>query len=452
MWSGLYTNEFQNKIETLYVYDQVRTKGEMQTRMARAPLDNRRQDLSGAYKKQAHIQAQAEGNLRDFYNSSKYMAKKPRHMGVVEDANAHRSTTTQKPNTSPKSEEALGHTKSFQTVHNKRMDSRGVGQGTGAKYQAKQADTVVFHSPKMGQGGTATKTKRGPLTRRSPVDGLFDFIDAVDTRMSWQREVDAARKQAVFQKKLQEHRHGLTLALVILVIFAICCLGIYQLLFVVRDLDVTGSGLYTADEIVAVTGLDENVHLYDFTVEEVADRITFYCPYIRSAELSRSMPTTVHIALEDDEIRYCANIFEEIVALSPDLRVLGTLTTEEAADYILLRLPAVSEAVAGRAVVFADTKNERYIQQVLSEITDSAFGNRISYIDLRDEHDLILYCDGLYELQLGSTADIPIKLRMADKALADALFPQNTPAKVDLHVVGYASVMADLRLDLTVEP
>lgn len=437
MWSGLYTNEFPNKIETLYVYDQVRTKGEMQSRMARAPMGEGRVNLSSAYKKQAHIQAQAQGNLRDFYSRSKYTAKRPRHMGVVEDASATRPTVNAKPKVPPKPE--AEHTKSFQKVY--KTAPKTAGQGSGTRYQAKHAETVVFHTP-TAQGGAAAKTRRR----------LFDFFDAVDTRLSWQRDVDAARKQAVIHKKLQEHRHGLTLALSILCIFAICCLGIYHLLFVVRDLEVTGSSLYAADEIVQVTGLDENVHLYDFTVEEVADRITFYCPYIRSAELSRSMPTTVHIALEDDEIRYCANIFEEIVALSPDLRVLGTLTTEEAANYILLRLPAVSEAVAGRGVVFADTKNERYIQQVLDEITDSAFGNRISYIDLRDEHDLILYCDGLYELQLGSTADIPIKLRMADKALADALFPQNTPAKVDLHVVGYASVMADLRLDLTVEP
>lgn len=444
----MYTNEFPNKIKTLYVYDQVRTKGEMQSRMARAPMGNGLVNLSGAYKKQAHIQAQAQGNLRDFYSRSKYTAKRPRHMGMVEDASAIRPPSNAKLKVPPKQED--GQTKSFQKVY-RQTATKTAGQGSGARYQAKHAETVVFHTP-AGNGGTAARTRHTPLTLRSRVEGLFDFFDAVDTRLGWQRDVDAARKQAVLHKKLQEHRHGLTLAVSILLIFVICCLGIYHLLFVVRDLDVTGSSLYTADEIVVVTGLDENVHLYDFTAEEIADRITFYCPYIRSAELSRSMPTTVHIALEDDEIRYCANIFGTIVALSPDLRVLGTLTTEEAADYILLRLPAVSEAVAGRGVVFADTKNERYIQQVLGEITESAFAERISYIDLRDEHDLILYCDGLYELQLGNTADIPIKLRMADKALADALFPQNTPAKVDLHVVGYASVMADLRLNLTVTP
>ncbi len=436
---------------TLYVYDQVRTKGEMQSRMARAPMDTGRKDLSCAYKTQAHIQKQVEGNLRDFYNSSKYIAKRPRHMGMVEDASAHRPTSAPKAQPSPQTSASAtnhsatnassAHTQSFQRVY--RHTAKTAGQG----YQAGHAETVVFHSPRRAEsGGAAAKTRRGPL------DGLFDFFDAVDTRLGWQRDVDAARKQAVIHKKLQEHRHGLTLALVIFLIFAVCCFGIYQLLFVVRSVEVTGSGLYTAEEIVAVTGLNENVHLYDFTTQEIADRITFYCPYIRSAELTRRLPTTVQVALEDDEIRYCANIFGQVVGLSPSLRVLGTLTAEEAADYILLRLPAISEAVTGRGVAFADTRNERYIQQVLNEITNSTFADRISYIDLRDEHNLILYCDGLYELQLGNTADIPIKLRMADKALNDVLFPQNTPAKVDLHVVGYASVMADLRLDLTVAP
>lgn len=439
----------------LYVYDQVRTKGEMQHRMERAPLDTGtgRKNLSGAYKKQAHIHAQAEGYLRDFYSSSKRMAKKPRHMGVIEDASARRRpqqaspqkeapARQQTPKAPPQkrpASDAFSQTRSFHAARPQTAHAQPKAAWRGG------AETVVFHSP-AAQGGAAAKTRRGPL------EGLFDFFDAVDTRLGWQRDVDAARKQAVRHKKWQEHRHGLTLAGSILLIFAVCCIGIYQLLFVVRDVEVTGSLLYDTQEIVAATGLHDEMHLYDFTADEITDRITFYCPYIRSATLTRSMPTTVHLALEDDEIRYCANIFDEIVALSPSLRVLGTLTAEEAADYILLRLPGVSEAVAGRGVVFTDTRHERYVRQVLDDITESTFADRISYIDLRDEHDLILYCDGLYALQLGNTADIPIKLRMADKALADALFPQNTPARVDLHVVGYASVMADLRLDLTVTP
>ena len=220
----------------------------------------------------------------------------------------------------------------------------------------------------------------------------------------------------------------------------------------VRTVEVSGTSVYSSSEVISASGLSDEVNLYDFRAKEITDRITFYCPYIRTAELSRQLPTTVSLVVEDDEVQYCANIFGEIVALSPGLRVLGTLTPEEAANYILLRLPGITEAVAGRTVIFADQRNERYIRQVLDEVTISRLNGRISYMDLRDEHDLYLYCDGMYELQLGNSADLKMKLRMADTAIADTMFPQNTPARVDLSVVSEASVRADLRLDLNVAP
>ena len=73
-------------------------------------------------------------------------------------------------------------------------------------------------------------------------------------------------------------------------------------------------------------------------------------------------------------------------------------------------------------------------------------------MDLRDDHDIRLHCDGMYELQLGTSTDLKMKLRMADTAIADPMFPQNTPARVDLSVVSEASVRADIRLDLAVTP
>ena len=293
-------------------------------------------------------------------------------------------------------------------------------------------------------GGAAVKT------RRILLEGIVNLFESIEER--WQRDVDTAKKQALLHKKLQEHKRGLLLAVVILLIFAVCCTAIYELLFVVRNVEVTGTAMYTNGEIIAASGLDTDVNLYDFRTDEITDRITFYCPYVRVADLSRRLPSTVALTLEDDRIVYCANIFGEIVALSSGLRILGTLTADEAADYILLRLPGITEAVAGRTVVFADERNERYIRQVLEEVNASALNGRISYMDLRNEHDLILYCDGMYELQLGNQADLKMKLRMADTAIADAMFPQNTPARVDLSVVSEASVRADLRLDLNVEP
>ena len=450
-----------NPGRVLYVYDRVSTKNAMQQRMRKTPLPNRGADLSSIYKKQAHIHYNADQYLRNYYNTDKRSGNRPVHMGVVEDASIHMPPPRPK-NTVPNT----GSTKEFEetryfssaasqqrNTHIKHASRRGQASGTVRNgretFGTMQDDeqTRMFSTPKEnpGSGGAAVKKRRKIL-----LEGLINLFETIEER--WQRDVDIAKKQALLHKKLQEHKRGLMLALVILLIFSVCCTAIYELLFVVRTVEVSGTSVYSSSEVISASGLSDEVNLYDFRAKEITDRITFYCPYIRTAELSRQLPTTVSLVVEDDEVQYCANIFGEIVALSPGLRVLGTLTPEEAANYILLRLPGITEAVAGRTVIFADQRNERYIRQVLEEVTISRLNGRISYMDLRDEHDLYLYCDGMYELQLGNSADLKMKLRMADTAIADAMFPQNTPARVDLSVVSEASVRADLRLDLNVAP
>jgi len=447
-----------NPGRVLYVYDRVSTKNAMQQRMRKTPLPNRGADLSSIYKKQAHIHYDADQYLRNFYSTEKQNGRRPVHMGVVEDENIHMPPPRPR-NAAPKTDSAAGfeETRYFSSASAHRTDARvhhaSRGQGTvknGREAFGNRQDdgqTRMFSTPREdpGTGGAAVKKRRKIL-----LEGIVNLFETIEER--WQRDVDTAKKQALLHKKFQEHKRGLLLALVIMLIFGVCCTAIYELLFVVRTVEVSGTTAYGSSEVVAASGLSEEVNLYDFRAKEITDRITFHCPYIRSAELSRQLPTTVSLVLEDDEVRYCANIFGEIVALSPGLRVLGTLTQEEAANTILLRLPGITEAVAGRTVTFADQRNERYIRQVLEEVAASRLEGRISYMDLRNEHDLYLYCDGMYELQLGNSADLKMKLRMADTAIADAMFPQNTPARVDLSVVSEASVRADLRLDLQVAP
>lgn len=447
-----------NPGRVLYVYDRISTKNAMQQRMQRTPMPNRGADLSGIYKKQAHIHYDADHYLRNFYSTEKQSGRRPVHMGLVEDESVHMPPPRPKtvpPKASPAAEfeetRYFSSTASHQTGARVRHASRTQGPVKNGREtfgsRPDDGQTRMFSTPKeeSGSGGAAVKSRRKIL-----LDGIVNLFETIEER--WQRDVDTAKKQALLHKKLQEHKRGLMLALIILLIFGVCCTAIYELLFVVRTVEVSGTTVYSSGEVIAASGLGEDINLYDFRAKEITDRITFYCPYIRTAELSRQLPTTVSLVLEDDEVRYCANIFGEIVALSPGLRVLGTLTAEEAANYILLRLPGITEAVAGRTVTFADQRNERYIRQVLEEVMASRLNGRISYMDLRNEHDLYLYCDGMYELQLGNSADLKMKLRMADTAIADAMFPQNTPARVDLSVVSEASVRADLRLDLHVAP
>ncbi len=422
-------------------------------------------DLSGAYKKKAHLRYDVNRNLKAFYDAPKGNRAQPVHMGKVEDplvnaplAEKRRMPRQEEPsrpqsapnrNPAGKRPEADG-TRHFSIPENPPKKSRAGSGAASAKRRSYAAfdsqptdGTRMFTSPSAGGEAVKSRWKCIP-------DAILNLFTAVEEQ--WCQNVDQVKKQALLHKKLVDHRRGLMLALTILCIVGLCAGCIYDLIFVVRQVETAGDSPYSAYELVEASGIREDMHIFSFTEEDMQDRLSTYCPYVRSVRLTRRLPSTVTLTVEQDQAVYCANVFGEIVALSPGLRVLGTLTEEEAAAYILLRLPDVSEAVAGRQLMFAEERHERYIRLVLDEVTGSAMADRISYMDLRSEHDILLHCDGMYELQLGNSADLKMKLRMAENAIGDEDFPQNTPARINLSVVSEASIQAELRLELDVTP
>lgn len=301
------------------------------------------------------------------------------------------------------------------------------------------------HSRGAGTGGATAV----PRHKKLLLDSIVNFFDTIEER--WQRDVDSAKKQAVLRRKFVEHRRGFFLALVILAILALFVFGVYRLFFVIRHVEVDTASGYSASEIQTAAGIADGDTLYSFRSADAVDAITFRLPYIKSAAITRTIPSSVTIVTENDAMRYYTEIYGETVALSAGLRVLGSVDPDTAASNgaIRLYLPAVEKAVAGRVLVFRDAKKERAIRELLTETEKSVLSDRIGMIDVRDEQNIQMNCDGTYRLTFGSGTDAGLKLRMANKTISDSLFETGMLAKIDLSVTGVASVQYDLRLDLS---
>ncbi len=329
-------------------------------------------------------------------------------------------------------------------IHQKTQ--RGNVRNTAGVEKERMRYTKFAHSGGEGFGGATAVPKHKKLF----LDSIVNFFETIEER--WQRDVDSAKQQAVLRRKFVEHRRGFLLALVILAILALFAFGVYRLFFVVRHVEVDTSSTYSVSEIQMAAGIADGDTLYSFRTADAADAITFRLPYIKTAAITRTIPNRVTIVTENDEMRYYTEIYGETVALSAGLRVLGIVDPDaaESAGAILLYLPTVEKAVAGRVLTFRDTKKERTIRELLSETEKSVLSDRIGMIDVRNEQNIQMNCDNAYRLTFGSATDAGLKLRMANKTISDSLFETGTLAKIDLSVTGVASVQYDLRLDLSV--
>ena len=307
------------------------------------------------------------------------------------------------------------------------------------------AGNEYIYRPGAVSGGEAVRQQPLQFLR----DQVVSMFESIDSRRK--RDEDAAKRQAIAHKKFTENRHALITAFLMLLVTVLFIGFVYLAFFVIADVEVEGSEIYTADEVVEAAGFAVGDNLYSFHAGQAEEMILFHCPQIRSAQISRTVPNAVDIALTDDKAVYYADIYGDLAVLSSGLRVLGFTDAEtaEADGLTRLVLPAVSGSVAGRIITFTQERDLRYVRSVLSATEGSSLfaEGRIDRIDVSDEHNVKVICDGMYILKLGDEKECDLKLRMAYKTIDSNSFDREIPASIDLSDFS-RSVEASVRYDM----
>ena len=259
----------------------------------------------------------------------------------------------------------------------------------------------------------------------------------------------AAYREARRRQHLQRLRVGGIAALI--ACFFVLCAGavVYKTFYVVTEVTVEGTSLYTAEEILTASGVAEGDNLYSFSSRVAEENVTLHCPYVRTLTVNRFAPDTVAFTVSEDTAVFYVELYGETWALSPTLRVLDPISADTAAaqGLIRLRLPAVNSAVAGRVLLFEDERSMRSIREAVTEILSSQLCPRVTAVDLRSPQILKIVCDGRYVLDFGDMQDVGIKLKIASAVLSDELFKSQVRAKIDLSSTGETSVILDDQID-----
>ena len=301
-------------------------------------------------------------------------------------------------------------------------------------------------SAPRGAEGYAAATAERPRPLKLVLDKVINMFESIEERAGNDEKI--AKHRAIAQKKWSDNRNSIFTAALLVVLTAAIAFTVYKLCFVVKNIDVYGSEAYSPASIAEASGIEIGDNLYSFKAEDAEAEITFRCPKIRSAEVTRSIPVNVRINAVDDKAVYVADIWGDRVELSAGLRVLSvTHDTADGGDGLIeLVLPAVKYSVAGRVIEFTDARDDRVVRSVLGEIEQSAAGKNgmIDRVDLTNEYDITMKASGLYTLRLGGEEDMELKLRMMNKTITSGTLDSGVPASIDLSKVGEASVKYDL--------
>lgn len=313
-----------------------------------------------------------------------------------------------------------------------------------SRRSAYQQNNVYNYQPGEAQGGTVVRETSVKALGQKILMLLGSFLSLFES-VEERGKLDEilAKRQAVAWKKLVDHRWSVFITLLLIGIMALAALFIYNVIFVIDDVEISGSDLYTDTEILDSAGISTGQRLYDFDPGEVESQITFCLPMIRNVDINRDIPDTVGLTVTEDEPVFVCEIWGDRVILSAGLRVLGIVGDETSLPVLVL--PSVEYSVAGRTLEFSDARNERYIRAVLSEVLASTLwtSGMVTKLDLSDQYDLTMNLDDMYILRLGGEDECEHKLKLVYKTITSDTFTYNVSARIDVRDPSKAAVNFD---------
>ncbi len=331
--------------------------------------------------------------------------------------------------------------------YDSRRRADGYSQRKNSRAYSYKAETPR-HGRGSAFGGAAVRDKVGGGHFKMIIEQIINLFESIEDRGKADEEI--AKQRAIAKKRFLDHKNTIITAIVVILVTILFLYLGYKIAFVVNKIEINGTTSYGESEILEASGISEGDNLFSFDKDRAEADITFRCPYIMNAEVSRTVPETVMINLEADTAMYSADVWGEYLVLSPNLRVLDTTTKEEAAAMGLteLVLPPVAYSVSGRSIQFQSARDERFIRDVLEEIAASALHTEgyINKIDFSDEFNMTMQVGGKYLLRLGGESDCDLKLKMAKKTIDKLAEENSSPARIDLTTVGEASVRFDMQL------
>jgi len=238
-------------------------------------------------------------------------------------------------------------------------------------------------------------------------------------------------------------------ALSFVIVFALGAL-VYNSLFLIDELTVSGYTPYTAEELFEAAGISAGDKLYSFSSAEAEAAIIRKYPSISGVTFERNIPSGVTAHVKMSKAVYCVEIYGEYRKLDGNMRVLESIDGDsyKGSGLITIKLPKVDSAIAGAAIRFDETKIDRYVRSVSQAVLASTLKERINSINITDIYNVTLVCDGKYLVTLGNTDVLDEKLRFLAAVLEDDMFKNSNKATIDISDTSEASVIINNQLVL----
>lgn len=219
-----------------------------------------------------------------------------------------------------------------------------------------------------------------------------------------------------------------------------------------QGIDVLGNGYYTAEEIIAASGLEEGDNLLILSRAEIAGNIMAECHYVSGVQVLRSLPDTVQIIIEEYDATYAVRDSEgEHYLITAGGKVTEKITAATAGQYIRIKGLTINPPAVGQiATVMAPSGQETAakgqfdaLTLLLRQLEEQELLKVISSVSVPSSYEISLQYTDRFTVKLGDTSELTYKINYLKKVV-DEQKPYAT-GTIDLTQAaeGKVSVMLD---------
>jgi len=219
----------------------------------------------------------------------------------------------------------------------------------------------------------------------------------------------------------------------LLVIF-LTILGISSFLRIMA-IEVYGATRYSAEDVVAVSGISQGDNLLFLDMEAAERRIVTAMPFVSEAIVSRIMPDTIKIEVVENTPVASLEIRGGFLIIDSSGRILDRSETLPPGLVEIRGLVPV-EAVAGTQLRVEGNRegNVQHMRDVLVSLEAEGMLDEVSHLDVSNISRINFGFQGRFSVFVGTRDDIRQKLRNLRTAVADERLPEDARGQIDVSV------------------
>ncbi len=229
------------------------------------------------------------------------------------------------------------------------------------------------------------------------------------------------QKRRARQRKARKKRliiSFIALFIALAVTAAALCLTVF---FPITKINVTGSKIYTSQEIILNSGIKVGDNIFTFNKHRAVDLLKAKLPFIEKVEFSRDLPDTLNIKISDAKAYYCVLQDGEYYNISKAGWVLEK-TAEKQSDIFEIKLSGVKCAV-GSKIIFEDEESEKMLNNVVSLLNENDL--KINYVDITNKITVKVGVEDRFDVNFGTENYLENKVKHL-KSMTEELNPETT--------------------------